>query len=399
MRILHIVDRMDPKAGGVCQAIRMIIESLKHRNVESDVVSVDDPKMRFQDDFKILAFGPAENPWQYSKKLLPWLICNLGNYDTVIIHGLWQYYSFATYKALKERNGEKPVVFVMPHGMLDPYFQNAPDRKLKAIRNKIYWQIIERHVINGCDALLFTCKTELDLAKLPFKPYKPKIEKVIGLGIKAPPRCTTSMVNAFYDKTGLTNSDDFLLFLGRINRKKGLDLLVKAFLQLLDNIQMPKLVIAGPGINSDFGLEIINLIKTRPELKSYFIFPGMLTGDLKWGAFYACEAFILPSHQENFGIATVEALACRKPVLISNQVNIHNEIVAFEAGLVEEDNLEGVLNLLSKWMIISNKNKEMMTYNAEKCFKELFQYQSIANKIIELNNSMNEKYFEYSVEG
>ncbi len=59
----------------------------------------------------------------------------------------------------------------------------------------------------------------------------------------------------------------------------------------------------------------------------------MLTGDLKWGAFRAAEAFVLPSHQENFGIAVVEALACGKPVLISDKVNIWREIVEDGAGL------------------------------------------------------------------
>ena len=47
--------------------------------------------------------------------------------------------------------------------------------------------------------------------------------------------------------------------------------------------------------------------------------PGMLRGDMKWGAFYAAEAFILPSHQENFGIAVAEALGCGRPVLISDK--------------------------------------------------------------------------------
>ena len=54
----------------------------------------------------------------------------------------------------------------------------------------------------------------------------------------------------------------------------------------------------------------------------------MIGGDLKWGALRACDAFVLPSHQENFGISVVEALAVGRPVLISNQVNIWPEIEA-----------------------------------------------------------------------
>jgi hypothetical protein len=75
----------------------------------------------------------------------------------------------------------------------------------------------------------------------------------------------------------------------------------------------------------------------------------MLSGAAKWGALYGCEAFVLPSHQENFGIAVVEALACGKPVLISDQVNIWREIVEDGAGLVEGDAEEGVEKLLRKF--------------------------------------------------
>ena len=67
----------------------------------------------------------------------------------------------------------------------------------------------------------------------------------------------------------------------------------------------------------------------------------MLTGDVKWGAFPAAEIFALPSHQENFGIPVVEALACALPVLITDKVNIWREIESDGAGLIGEDNVAG----------------------------------------------------------
>ena len=77
---------------------------------------------------------------------------------------------------------------------------------------------------------------------------------------------------------------------------------------------------------------------------------GMLSGAAKWGALYGCEAFVLPSHQENFGIAVVEALACGRPVLISDQVNIWREIVEDGAGIAEADTEEGVEKLLRRFL-------------------------------------------------
>src|SRR5690606_26947031 len=76
------------------------------------------------------------------------------------------------------------------------------------------------------------------------------------------------------------------------------------------------------------------------------IWPGMLTGDAKWGALRAAEVFLLTSHQENFGIAVVESLACGTPVLISQQVNIWPEIVEDEVGFSEPDTMRGILRLL-----------------------------------------------------
>src|SRR5450631_275465 len=82
-------------------------------------------------------------------------------------------------------------------------------------------------------------------------------------------------------------------------------------------------------------------------------FPGMLSGDLKWGTLRAAEIFILPSHQENFGIAVVEAMACGTPVLITRPVNIWREIEASGAGLVDEDTLHGCSRLLERWLSLT----------------------------------------------
>ena len=107
------------------------------------------------------------------------------------------------------------------------------------------------------------------------------------------------------------------------------------------------LVIAGP---DEEGLkpELLSLA-SEAGVSDRVHFPGMLQGDAKWGAFYAAEAFVLPSHQENFGVAVAEALACGTPVLISNQVNIWREIAEDGVGLVEDDDLAGTMRLLERW--------------------------------------------------
>ena len=109
---------------------------------------------------------------------------------------------------------------------------------------------------------------------------------------------------------------------------------------------------------------------------------GMLSGDEKWGAFRAAEAFVLPSHQENFGIVVAEALSCNVPVLIADKVNIWREIEAAKAGFVAPDTLEGTQEMLGSWLETSTEQKATMRRNALSCFRENFEIHGAAHSLI-----------------
>ncbi|WP_417886300.1 glycosyltransferase [Zunongwangia sp.] len=398
MKILHVVDKMNPKAGGVCQAIRMMIKALSDSEIKNEVVCLDNKHEAkvAEDDFLIYALGRVNNPWQYSSLLKDWLKNNINDYQIVIIHGLWQYYGYAVYKVFKSLKTVVPKLLVMPHGMLDPYFQEASGRKLKAIRNWGYWKLIEKNIINSADELLFTCKTELMLARKPFTPYLPKSEKVVGLGITKPPTVNPQIEISFFEHCGLNSTEDFILFLGRIHPKKGVLMLLKAYQELLkhDN-KIPKLVLAGPGVDSPYGLLVKKMLAENEKLKEQVIVPGMLSGNLKWGAFYTCKAFVLPSHQENFGIAIVEALACGKPVLITDKINIYTEIEEYDAGLVAKDTLESIIEMLQNWISFSKKNQKKMADNALRCYENLFTTEAFTTRIISIKDTYEESRKDY----
>lgn len=382
LKILRVIDSMDPTGGGPCQGIRNSIPTQAQLGAYNEVVSLDSQEAGFlgDDSFVIHAIGPAKGPWGYASNLIPWLLKNIRRFDVVIIHGLWQYYSYATQKAFRQfhkLNTQQvdeniPKLFVMPHGMLDPYFQKAPDRKLKAIRNWWYWKLVEERVINRSDGLLFTCEAELLLARETFRPYRPKKELNIGYGISSPPEENEKMTEAFFNTcSGLSKNAPYLLFISRIHPKKGVDLLLEAYAQVYDE-HMPKLVIAGPGMETPYGQKLKHRVDTGADLADAVFFTGMLTGSAKWGAFYNCDAFVLPSHQENFGIAIVEALACAKPVLISNQVNIWKEIEMDKAGLIASDTTAGATSLLQQWLNLNTEKKQEMGKNAKNLFEHKF---------------------------
>lgn len=415
MRVLHVIAEINPIMGGVGQAIRTIIAGLEPLGILNEVVSLDDPNSPFlaEEQIHITALGPRRNAWGYTDKLKPWLKKNLPRFKAVILHGLWLYPGYATFSAIKELNKHKSSphlpFFIMPHGMLDPYFQQASERKLKALRNKIYWKLIESKIVNNSTALLFTCEEERILARLPFIPYKPKSEKIVGLGAEKPPQFNSNMEASFKNRCdGLKNSR-YLLFLSRIHEKKGVDILIAAYKKFLssknfyykenernnnndakhtypitDSFSIPKLVIAGPGLKSTYGQKLQQMVLEDEELKSNVLFTGMLQGDAKWGAFYGCDAFILPSHQENFGIAVVEAMAAKKPVLISNKVNIWREIVFTGGGFVNDDTIEGTFNSIQEWQNLTEADKKNLGLKARATFEQNFTTEIVAKRFFEI---------------
>jgi glycosyltransferase involved in cell wall biosynthesis len=384
--------------------------------VENEVVCCDTPDKEWigSDAFPLHALGPGRFGFSYTPKLGPWLRENARRFDAVVVHGMWQWPGICTVRALA--SGRKPncfsnsppvtrhpLLFVMPHGMLDPWFQRDRSRQVKAVRNWFYWWMVERWVVNGAAGLLFTCQEELRLARTTFGGYRPRRELNVGYGIEEPPEFSERMRAAFLKKVPGLGERRYLLFLGRIHPKKGVEMLVRAFARVRSELtsarspevrEFPELVIAGPGWDSDYGREVRGLIdeanrsisstkhrtlKTENSAPIHIV--DMLSGAEKWGALHGCEAFVLPSHQENFGIAVVEALGCGRPVLISNKVNIWREISEDGAGLVEEDSLEGTARLLALFAAGELAGGDSGRFR--ECFRRRFEIQQAARRLLE----------------
>lgn len=373
---------MNPKSGGPCQGIRNVNPYIKQLGITVEVICMDDISEEYasNDDFIIHKIGKGKTSYQYQPLLHNWLIKNALNYDCIIVHGLWQHYNLVVYKAIKflKNIGKKvPKVVIMPHGMLDPYFQNAADRKWKALRNEIVWRFIEKKCINQADAIFYTCDEELRLAATTFKGYSPKKAINVSYGIQSPPERIAEFDKDFFQKCPEVLHKVYWLFLSRIHEKKGIDLLIKAYNELSKyNSLLPELVIAGP-YESSFSQEMIQLAAENSKIH----FSGMLQGSEKWGAFYNCQAYLLPSHQENFGISIVEALACKKPVLITDKINIYREIEEGGGGLVSDDTFKGVLNVLKKWEALSQTDKTEMGNKAFVLYQNHFNIKSAAERL------------------
>jgi glycosyltransferase involved in cell wall biosynthesis len=380
---------MDPRGGGVCQTIRYYAMPFLEQGHDVEVVCLDDPKSEYlaSDTLRIHALGRGRGAWNFHPALLPWFKANLTKYDAVVMNGLWQYQCYALWKAT--RRNQMPPYYIFPHGMLDPWFQKLTVRPIKSVRNWLAWKIFQHRVIRRANALLFTCEEERRLARLPFQPYWPQREAVVGLGLPQPPAYQPAMRNAFLEKCPGLEEQPYLLFLGRIHEKKGVDALIKAYAALHQSpvrSAVPKLVIAGPGRETEYGRKMLRWAEELCPAGSVY-WPGMLSGDAKWGALYGCEASVLPSHQENFGISVVETLACGRPVLISDQVNIWREIEGAGAALVKPDTVAGTTDLLADWINLPAATKAAMADQARPCYQNFFSIESAAGKLMAAINS------------
>jgi glycosyltransferase involved in cell wall biosynthesis len=373
-RLLHVVASFAPAAGGTTEGIRKLAQSGAD---PLELVCLDDPAESYVSgqSFPVHALGPAQGNYRYTPRLQPWLKQNLERFDGVVIHGLWQWHSYGSFRMVQHR---MPYV-VFPHGMLDPYFKRA--FPMKHLKKQVYWLAREYRVLRDAKAVCFTTPIERDAAVETMWPQRWN-PAVVSFGTSEPAGERATQRAIFLARYPGLRERRFFLFLSRIHRKKGCDLLLEAFARVAPAYSDLDLVIAGP---DEAGL--------RPQLEaqakslgiaSRVHWTGMLEEDLKWGAFHAAEAFVLPSHQENFGVAVVEALACGVPVLISDKVNIWPDIARDEAGIVNADTAEGTYRSMTTLLSLAAEQRRRMISNGLACFRARYEMKRTAQALSDL---------------
>jgi glycosyltransferase involved in cell wall biosynthesis len=377
MRLLHVVHTLNPDRGGPSESVRMFTLAHQRAGNEVEVATLDGPtdgpegdgyKGLFQ--CEIFHAGPGKGNYGYSPKLVEWLKINRQRFDGVIVNGVWQFHGVAARKALA---GHKPYV-VFAHGMLDPYFKER--FPLKHVKKLIYWVLEEGRNLRAAQAVCFTSEEEKRVAAVGF-PDASFRRVVVPYGTLGPSGDPAALKQRFLDGWPELRGGKYLLFLGRIHPKKGCDLLLDAFAQVAGpHLQ---LVMAGPD-ETGWGAELRGQAE-RLGIASRVVWTGMLRGEAKWGAFFGAEAFILPSHQENFGISVSDALACGTIPLISDKVNIAPDVVGDGAGLMEPDTLEGTKQLLRQFQAMSAPELAAMRAAALACYQNRYALKSAVHEV------------------
>ena len=342
LRILHVISGLDPQNGGPTTAL--IGMSKAQVAAGLDVTILATWKIRdglpVADDLrahgvKVVHIGPATGKLSRHPSLPTETDRAVAATDVVHIHGLWEEVQHQAARAAQRRG--VPYV-ITPHGMLSPWnlAQSKWGKKLFLV-----WRV--RRNLHRAAAIHYTCDVERDLVA-PLKIKAKPIVEPLGLDLTEfrdlPPR------GSFRAKWLQLGAEPFVLFLGRIDYKKGLDILIPAFAAA--NLSGTKLVIAGP--DRDGYETTVRTLVARHGLEDRVLFTGMLKGRDRLEAYVDANLFALTSHQENFGITVIEAMACGCPVLISDQVNIHGEVTKSGGGEVVPLDVPMTSRGLARWM-------------------------------------------------
>lgn len=385
LRILHVIATADPASGGPIEGVLRQDEATRMSGIR-ELATTDLPSAAYIADLglKVHALGTEKrfpifsnllSHYGYTPHLIPWLKRNRSNYDAIIVNGLWNFSTFASACALP---GHSTPYFVFPHGMMDPWFRTT--YPLKHLAKIFFWLAIEGRLLAGARRVFFTSEEEMRLARGQFPLWRYR-GRVVGYGTAPPPAPSQTQRAAFRSLAPAVGDRPYLLFLSRIHRKKGCDLLIDGFAAIARQQPDLQLVVAGPDQEG-----LVGRLKERASalgVADRVHWPGMLKGDAKWGAYRGAEAFVLPSHQENFGIVVAEALACKLPVLITNKVNIWREVDAARAGIVRSDDMAGVHSLLSEWLSLSAEDRVKMREAALATFEQHFNVNNVAPALIE----------------
>lgn len=388
MRILNVIASIDPAFGGPIEGAMRLSDIWRGDGHDADFVTLDAPEASYLKlcQGKVTALGKFGGPiasqkqlsfperFGYSRRLIPWMRENIPTYDSVIVHALWNYATIAAGRVLV---GSNTPYFVFPHGSLDPWFKQAYRRKhfVKAV----LWPFTEGRLMNNATSVMFTTEEERVLATNVFRPWNIRSD-IVGFGSSDVSGDSQVQQRTFRQLLPALGDRKFLLFLSRIHHKKGCDLLIRAFARYAADHPDHDLVMAGPD-QTGWQAEL-EAFAEELGVSDRIHWPGMIKGDAKWGAFRACEAFALASHTENFGIVVAEALACSKPVLITDKVNLWREVAEDGAGLIETDTQEGADTLVRTFLGMSSEERLAMGQRGRVCFERHFRMESAAGTII-----------------
>ena len=360
MRVLHVIPSIAERSGGPATAIIPMCRALMQQGIEVLLVSTDAglkennvaeykgvPAMLFPSEF-----GAS---FKYSRPLASWLTTNIRQFDLAHVHAVFNHSSVAAARAC--RRAGVPYV-IRPLGTLDPWSMTQ-----KPLRKRLFWQVAGKGMLQGAAAVHYTSEPE----KLSTERHRGLNHgRVVPLGIETTSATTREKL-------------PYVLVLSRLHPKKSIDVLIDAFLSLVQTQQLSawRLVLAGDGPP-----EYVSKLKSKAAQCDRIEFTGWVDGERKDALLGCASLLALPSHQENFGLCVMEAMSHSVPVLVSPGVNLAPEIVKANAGWVAPIDMEALTSKLAE--ALSDEAERAKRGRAGKQLSLLYSWENATRSLVQL---------------
>jgi glycosyltransferase involved in cell wall biosynthesis len=393
LKILQIVPSISLVYGGPSQMVKGLSSALASQGVEVTVLTTDSngdvgqppldvplDKPVEQDGYQVRYFRCSPfRRYKFSIDLLRWLSQHAKEFDLAHIHALFSPVSTAA--ATVARNKKLPYI-LRPLGTLDP-----ADLRKKRRFKQIYAALLEGPNLAGAAGIHFTSKQEAKISER-FGTHTPDLVIPLGVQPPQPPGVRGEKEEGMTAKGmarmkwGIPDDQPLVLFMSRIDPKKGLNLLIPSLERLLGLGLNFHFVLAGASPQSpDYEKQIIEQVKASP-LSSRTTITGFVTGELKAALLQDADLFVLPSYYENFGIAVAEAMVAGTPVVISDQVHIWEEVKDAEAGWVSPCEVDALTECLRE-ALDSPGERQRRGANAQDYALKNYSWDAIAQAMIQ----------------
>ena len=405
MKILQVVESLAPRYGGPSVACPAMCRELARRGHEVAIYSTDvDGRTRLNvpldrpvDDggvgvhyFRGWTFPPR---YKFSPPLARALRKTLPSYDLVHIYSL---YGFSTAAASHYCRKYGVPYLLHPHGSLDPFL-----RRHHPFRKKIYSKLCLSPVFSSATTVLFNSAEERRLARAapelarlddPAGQGPPSVIVDVGVEEVFFTNATANSRRKFREKFPELSGRRLVTYFGRLNFKKGLDILVAAFSAVAREQKDIHLVLAGP--DGDGYAEKIRGWLHDAGMLARATFTGHIAGAERVALLQKSEVMVLPSYTENFGQAVAEAMAAGVAVIISDRVNIWPEVEKAQAGLVVPCDAAETARALRRLLANPAETREMGRRGRQLAAGR-FPWSAVGDQMLRVYEKMLERSVDY----
>ena len=380
LKVLQVTPSMSPSWGGPAVVVSELTTELARRGVKSQIVTAHGYRVGMGQvatpRVPITSYAtefPAQLWTGYSRPMTRFMRDKAGSFDLIHVHEIWHYPAFAAFCAA--RRHKVPYVVTI-HSELSDW-----GLRQKALKKRTYRFFVLDRMLREAGALHVITQAEKEqVRKLGFN--TPVV--VAPNGIEQSRFADLPSPQSLIERFPKLNGKRVALFLGRLHPKKGLDILARSFSAIAGQFEDLVLLIAGP---DKFGTQKnMEAILRAEGLLGRTVFTGLLTGDDKLAAMSCADLFVLPSHSDVLGIAVLEAMAARLPVIITTGCEFP-EVAEYEAGLITEADASSIADAIAR-LLADAELCRSMGQQGHKLVAERYSWQATAATMSDLYRTL-----------